>query len=190
LSPKRFIEYVPEEMHRPKFPELFERPKILIPDIIGSGGLNATIDLNGIFTNHSFNCCVLKKDLVNVDRKLGISKEDAALSAQYNLFYILGLINSKLITYYFKTNLGGGLHASPANVRRLPIRQTDFSNPIEKSAYDEIVKRVEEYLSLQKQRQQAEAALEDSRHALKRQIETLDREIDQRVYALYGLTED
>jgi hypothetical protein len=26
VQPKRFIEYLPEEMHRPKFPELFESP--------------------------------------------------------------------------------------------------------------------------------------------------------------------
>jgi hypothetical protein len=52
------------------------------------------------------------------------------------------------------------------------------------------VKLVEEMLALQKQRQQANTALEDSRHTLKRRIESLDREIDHRVYALYGLTEE
>ena len=176
-------------MHRPKFPELFEKSKILIPDIISLGGLIATFDLTGIFTNHSFNCCVLKNDLIEVERNLGITAEDASLSSHYSLFYVLGLINSKLINYYFKTNLGGGLHASPANVRRLPIRRIDFSNPTEKSAHDEIVKLVEEMLALQKQCQQADTALEDARHPLKRRIESLDREIDQRVYALYRLTE-
>jgi hypothetical protein len=40
-----------------------------------------------------------------------------------------------------------------------------------------------------RQCQQADPALEDSRHPHKRRIESLDREIDQRVYALYGLTE-
>jgi hypothetical protein len=56
-------------------------------------------------------------------------------------------------------------------------------------AHDEIVRLVEEMLSLQKQYQQAEATLEDACHPLKRRIETLDREINRREYALYGLTE-
>ena len=89
-------------MHRPKFPELFENPKILIPDIIGAGSLNATIDYEKIYTNHSFNCCVLKKDLVDVERNLGIAERDADLSAQFDLRFILGSINSKLITFYFR----------------------------------------------------------------------------------------
>jgi type I restriction-modification system DNA methylase subunit len=190
FSGKRYIEYVPKEMHRPKFPELFENPKILIPDIIGSGGLNATLDLTGTYTNHSFNCCVLKKDLVNVSRNLGITNDDVKLSTEYSLHFILGIINSKLVTHYFKTNLGGGLHASPSNVRRLPIRRIDFANPAEKAAHDEIVALVEEMLGLQKERAAAESALDDRRFTLQKRIEQVDAEIDRRVYTLYELTEE
>ena len=190
LITKQFIEYVPKEMHRPKFPELFEKPKILIPGIIGPGGLLATLDTTGIFTNHSFNCCVLKDDLLEVGRNLGITAEDAVLSSNYSLFYVLGLVNSKLITYYFKTNLGGGLHASPANIRRLPIHRIDFDDPAEKATHDEIVRLVEQMLDLQKQRQEAEAGKEDVRFALKKRIQALDTEIDRLVYELYGLTEE
>lgn len=191
LNPTRFIEYRPGEMHRPKFPELFENPKILIPDIIGAGGLSATLDLNGIYTNHSFNCCVPKKYLVDVDRNLGITNDDANLSRNYAIEYLLGLVNSSLITYYFTRILGGGLHASPANVRRLPIRRIDFENLAEKLAHHEIVRLVERMLSLQKERQSVrrEDDLDRVRN-LERQIAQVDAEIDQRVYALYGLTED
>ena len=186
LLPIRFIEYVSNEMHRPKFPELFEKQKILIPDIIGSGRLIATFDLNGIFTNHSFNCCVLKNDLIKVERNLGITTEDATLSSHYNLFYVLGLINSKLITYYFKANLGGGLHASPANIRRLPIRSINFSDPTEKAAYDKMVSLVESMLSLHKQSPRTP----QEKEMIQREIESMDGAIDALVYELYGLTED
>ncbi len=191
LNAIRFIEYRPSEMHRPKFPELFENPKILIPDIIGTGGLSAALDLSGIFTNHSFNCCVPKIYLVDVDRNLGITKDDANLSKNYAIEYLLGLVNSSLMTYYFTRILGGGLHASPANVRRLPIRRIDFGNPAEKSAHDEIVRLVEKMLALQKERQslRREDDLDRVRN-LERQIAQVDAEIDQRVYALYGLTEE
>ena len=190
LFPRRYIEYLPEEMHRPKFPELFENPKILIPDIIGAGGLNATIDYRKIYTNHSFNCCVLKKDLVDVERNLGIAERDADLSAQFDLRFILGSINSKLITFYFRTNLGGGLHASPANVRRLPIRRINFDDPAEKAQHDHIVALVTEMLELQKAHAEAERTLDDQRHRLAKRIEEVDRTIDAAVYQLYGLTEE
>jgi hypothetical protein len=191
LKPARFIEYLPDEMHRPKFPELFENPKILIPDIVGTGGLNATIDLSNIYTNHSFNCCVQKFHLKDVDRSLGITEVETTLSQNYAIEYLLGLINSKLMTYYFRKVLGGGLHASPANVRRLPIRRIDFANPAEKSAHDEIVKLVEKMLALQKERQSVrrEEDLDRVRN-LERQIAEVDAEIDKRVYRLYGLTEE
>lgn len=191
LLSTRFIEYLPDEMHRPKFPELFENPKILIPDIIGAGGLNATIDFNGVYTNHSFNCCVPKMYLAKVERNLGITNEEVALSQMYSIFYLLGLINSRLITYYFVKILGGGLHASPSNVRRLPIRRIDFANPTEKATHDEIVSLVEKMLSLQKEKQSYTSKLyDDEIQAVERQIAHVDEEINQRVYRLYGLTEE
>ena len=153
--------------------------------------LNATLDLSGIYTNHSFNCCVPNKYLVNVDRNLGITKDGAVLSENYAIEYLLGLVNSSLMTYYFSKILGGGMHASPSNVRRLPIRRIDFANPAEKSAHDDVVQLVEKMLRLQKERQSVrrEDDLDRVRN-LERQIKRADEEIDRRVYALYGLTEE
>jgi hypothetical protein len=131
----------------------------------------------------------LRKDVVGVKRNLGVSEEDAKLSAPYSLLYLLGIINSKLMTFYFRTSLGGDLHASPANVR-LPIRRINFSDPAEKRQHDEIVQLVTAMLELHKELAEAERALDDRRHALQKRIEKLDAEIDAKVYALYGLTEE
>lgn len=67
----------------------------------------------------------------------------------------------------------------------------DFENSAEKSARDEIVRLVEKMLALQKERQslRREDDLDRVRN-LERQIEQVDEEIDERVYALYGLTEE
>ena len=132
----------------------------------------------------------MKKDLVDVERNLGIAERDADLSAQFDLRFILGSINSKLITFYFRTNLGGGLHASPANVRRLPIRRINFDDPAEKAQHDHIVALVTEMLELQKAHAEAERTLDDRRHRLAKRIEEVDRTIDAAVYQLYGLTEE
>ena len=59
--------------------------------------------------------------------------------------------------------------------------------------YIEIQKLVQRFKSLpalQKQRTQAEAGKEDVRFSLQKRIEALDKEIDVRVYRLYGLTEE
>ncbi len=45
-------------------------------------------------------------------------------------------------------------------------------------------------LELQKEHVEAERALDDRRHAFKRRIDEIDREIDRKVYELYGLTEE
>ena len=76
-------------------------------------------------------------------------------------------------------------------ISQLPIRRIDFESPAEKSAHDEIVKLVEKMLALQKERQtvRREDDLDRVRN-LERQIAQVDEEIDQRVYALYGLTEE
>ena len=67
----------------------------------------------------------------------------------------------------------------------------NFSDPTEKPTDDEIVRLVEKMLVLQKERQSVrrEDDLDRVRN-LERQIAQVDAEIDQRIYALYGLTED
>jgi hypothetical protein len=74
-------------------------------------------------------------------------------------------------------------------VGQIPIRCIDFENLAEKLAHDEIVRLVEKMLELQKERQSVrrEDDLDRVRN-LERQIVQVDAEIDQRVYALYGLT--
>lgn len=116
-----------------------------------------------------------------------------------NDLYLLGLLNSNLIWLFLKRTCsvlgdpdkGGRLELRYVFMRQLPIYQIDFDNPAEKSAHDEIVKLVENMLTLQKERQ-AVRPEDDFDHArnLDREIERVDNEIDQRVYALYGLTEE
>lgn len=45
-------------------------------------------------------------------------------------------------------------------------------------------------LDLQRQHAEADAVFEDRRHDLARRIAQLDRQIDQLVYELYGLTDE
>jgi hypothetical protein len=109
--------------------------------------------------------------------------------------YVLGLLNSKLLFWYLKhvSNVfrGGWITCTKQYVGQLPIRRIDFENPAEKSAHDEIVRLVERMLALQKERGSVRREDDlDRVRTLERQIAQVDAEIDQRVYALYGLTEE
>ena len=109
--------------------------------------------------------------------------------------YILGLLNSNLLFWHLKqiSNIfrGGWITCTKQYFGQLPIRQINFENPTEKSAHDEIVKLVEEMLALQKEHQALRPEDDfDTFRSLERKIARVDEEIDQRVYTLYGLTEE
>ena len=71
---------------------------------------------------------------------------------------------------------------------QVPIRVVDFSNAADKSRHDRLVKLVEQMLAMHKT--QAAARTPQEQTALTRQTAALDTQIDQLVYALYGLSQE
>jgi hypothetical protein len=71
-------------------------------------------------------------------------------------------------------------------ISQLPIRAIDFNNPHEKARHDRLVEMVEKMLVWN--RQLAAARTPQEKVVLERRIAATDREIDQLVYELYGLT--
>ncbi|RIK62042.1 restriction endonuclease subunit M, partial [candidate division KSB1 bacterium] len=111
---------------------------------------------------------------------------------QSEYLYILGLLNSKAVDYYHKqisTNFRGGWYGYDAKViRNIPIRTINFSDPADKTRHDRMVALVERMLALHQQL--AAAKVGHDKTALQRQIEATDKQIDQLVYELYGLSEE
>ncbi len=111
----------------------------------------------------------------------------------YSIKYFLGLINSRLLSWYF-------LHTSSIarrddfpkivlkQTRELPVPPIDFSDRQDKARHDGLVKLVEKMLKLQADVRTATLPGEETR--LRREIAATDRRIDRAVYDLYGLTED
>jgi hypothetical protein len=106
--------------------------------------------------------------------------------------YLLGLINSKLLAWYFPfvsaPFRGGWLSANRQFIEQLPIRPIDLADPADRERHDRMVALVEEMLALH--RQLAAARTDHEQTNLKRQIDATDRRIDRLVYDLYNLTED
>lgn len=70
----------------------------------------------------------------------------------------------------------------------LTILSINFSDPNEKVLHDRMIALVDGMLALHKQLATVRAGHEKT--AIRRQIEATDRQIDNLVYELYGLTED
>ena len=110
----------------------------------------------------------------------------------FSLFYLLGLLCSKIMTFYFSRTLADGKQTFPkikgSQIKQLPIHNIDFTNPTDKARHDKMVELVERMLDLHKQLHAAR--LTQAQTLLQRQIDATDRQIDRLVYELYGLTEE
>jgi hypothetical protein len=108
-------------MHRPKFVQLFDRPKILVNRVTGGSGLRASVDRTGIYVNHSFDCVVRFCDLADAPVYARGTSEGQELSRTVSLDAIAAVLNSELMSGHFRLKHGTGMDASPANLRALPM---------------------------------------------------------------------
>jgi type I restriction-modification system DNA methylase subunit len=110
---------------------------------------------------------------------------------EYSKEYVLGLLNSKLLEWMIRqtaTQMRGGYYSFESRfIRNLPIRTLRLSEAADKAHHDKIVSRVERMLDLHTKL--AAAKNPNDKTNLQREIEVTDRQIDQLVYELYGLTE-
>jgi len=147
----KWILYDISKLYRPSFPELFESEKLVISKVTGKTGLIATYDGEKHYTDDSLCCCILKHNLKDVDtkilrkHKLYVDEEEIELSRGYDLKYVLGLINSKLLNFYFKTLLGYALNVYPESIEQLPIA------PATPEEQKPIIELVDHILALHKQ---------------------------------------
>ncbi len=152
-------------------PRVFKQKKILTRQ--NAKRLIGAFDEKNYFVKNSLHCILLK-------------------DKTYNLKYILGLINSRLMDFYFQNQIGntGEIFSQMkiAYVKKLPIRPIDFTEPSDKALHGQMVKLVDRILALCQQL--AEARIPQAKTVLQRQIETTDRQIDELVYELYGLTDE
>ena len=133
--------------------------------------LVATIDQDGIF-------CMDTVHMIyeaNVDR-----------------LFLLGLLNSHLLNCYhrFLVPETGKAFAEVkiANLKQLPVRTINLSDPSDKARHDGVVQLAHKMLDLH--RQLAAAKVPDEKTRIQRQIDATDKQIDKLVYYLYGLTDE
>jgi len=149
------VHYLPESLHRPAFPELFENEKILFRKVTGEQGLICALDKDYFYTDDSIFCAIPKYQLKALtpvflskrgikfedvigrgdsegdddektyDRGLTIYLDEFLLSKIISLEYLVAIFNSGVFSFYYKNYIGGGLNVFPEHIRNLYI--PDFS---------------------------------------------------------------
>ena len=153
----------------------FNGPRLLLREMI-----SRQFQLQAVYTNEDF--------ITNKSMQSLLLKDES-----YSIFYSLGIINSKLLSWYFLAIHSVGRRDDFPKIvlkqtRELPFRAIDFNSHTDKSRHDQMMSLVKQMLNLHKQL--AEAKLPQAKTVLQRQIETTDRQIDKLVYELYGLTDE
>jgi adenine-specific DNA-methyltransferase len=105
-----------------------------------------------------------------------------------NLKYLLAILNSNLIEFYFR-KIYGTVHVG-SNYQRykrqflinLPIKLVDIK------LQKKVVQLVDNMLKANKKLEDIGDALTDEHARLDKEVEKVDREIDELVYKLYGIT--
>jgi len=143
----------------------FDKPKIIYPNICKQPEF--TFDNSVWYTNQ-------KCFIIPLDDK-----------------YLLGILNSKVTFFLFKAFLpklrGDFYEPSYIYFKNFPIRPINFADPTDAARHARMVSLVQQMLTLQQQL--ATESLPQTKTMLKRQISTVDRQIDALVYELYGLSE-
>jgi len=167
---QRWLKYGPN-LAAPRDPSLFSGERVLVRRIVGT----------------TLICTFNAEDYVT-SQLLQIVKPYLNVSARY----LTGVLNSRLLAYYFRKRYNRQDKTFPEiriyELRSLPIRNIDFNHPDDKAAHDQMVSLVEQMLELNKKL--SESKIPQTTEMLRRQIESIDRQIDQLVYRLYDLTEE
>ena len=109
-----------------------------------------------------------------------------------NYSFLLGLLNSKLISFWFKNKFVFEDKLFPyiriSQLNQIPVKDINFQNKFQKNHHDKIVNLVEQMLEAKKQIQAAKTDRDKTYH--ERKCVSLDTTIDAEVYTLYDLTEN
>ena len=107
------------------------------------------------------------------------------------LFY-LAILNSKLFQFYYWNRLATNRETTPQlkkdKLDMVPLPGIDMNQNNERKQHDYTVNLVNKMIKLNGQI--LTAKLPQEKESLQRQIDATDKQIDQLVYKLYGLTEE
>ena len=172
---RRYLDYLPDiEFSKPW--RFFSGRRLLLRQV-----LSRKLRLQATCTDEAF--------LTNQSVQSLIPKSEAADALE--LRFLIACINSKLLSWYFvNANSAARRDDFPkiiiAQTRQLPIPFSAVPRNA-RTTHDRLVDLADQLLDLNRREQAANVPQE--KEQFRRQIDATDRQIDQLVYAVYGLTE-
>lgn len=169
LEPAVYVDYRPTLLDAPRRPEIFTAPeKVVVQEVRNitlARRIVATLDTNQLY-------CLQSTNVVN-------ARHDSPL----RLRFVLGVLNSAAVNYYFRCSFPGNNHIPSNQLLRIPI-----PDPLDRAQHKRMISLVDRILVLHKRVRAAKTA--HDRTVIQREIDRTDREIDRLVYELYGLTDE
>jgi adenine-specific DNA-methyltransferase len=148
---------------------IFNSPKIIIRQT--ADRIIGCLDTDKYITRHSTHCIVND-------------------GAEINMLFLLGILNSSLINYYYRELIPekgkAFAEVKGVNVKQMPIVPID--SPEKKYIQKQVINFVTQMLDSKKQL--ASAKTDSDKNFLQNKCNSLDRQIDNLVYELYELTEE
>jgi type I restriction-modification system DNA methylase subunit len=127
-----------------------------------------------------------KKASFSYDEKNNFYINAPACILQTNSKYVLGILNSKLISYFLKSicaeRQGGFIEQKPVYISQVPIKIPT------KTEENEITHLVEKMLQLNEKMLKIGGKLTDERARIESKMKNVDNEIDKMVYQIYAIT--
>ncbi|MDP2208563.1 MAG: Eco57I restriction-modification methylase domain-containing protein [Bacteroidota bacterium] len=143
---------------------------------------------------------LIYQQVVNIQKKRRLNfyllKENAYVgntcgfiisNGSIDLKFLLGILNSKLMNWRFKLTSSNN-HILTNELYQLNLNQYNRNHPQGAAAYNKFISLVEQMLVAKEKLNKAKLDAEINK--LEMQIASIDRQIDQAVYELYGLTEE
>ncbi len=161
---RQFVKYG-KNLSRPRTTNLFFGERLLVRQIPAK-------------PPYSILSCYVNENLVNDNNSMIVINPKFG----HSIKYILGLLNSRLISFWFVQTFGKMQRKvfpqfKVKELRVFPIRNIDFVNPTDRSLHESVVKIADSILTAKHNNALANTSKQEE-------------EIDQLVYQLYGLTED
>jgi hypothetical protein len=172
----KYLVYEKSSLHRARTPEIFEvKEKLLVQRITGGKQpISVAYDNQQYYTKESINNIIIKDHL------------------QYDTKYFLGLLNSSLINWFYLISFTNEskltVNISKTYLSQLPVKEINFENEQDKFKYDLLIKLVNQMLESKKQLENYKT--DSEKEYLMKKCVALDRQIDNLIYELYGLTEE
>ena len=197
----RYVYYDPKVHHRPRIPEIFDMPKLLIKRI--SNSIKSCFDQDGYYCmDNTIFTVSLYKDLDCIKKKykrqLNYKDIYSENSKNYSYEYLLGIINSKCFGFYFDNKFKT---VSLDALKKMPIPKMCFryKDIVEKNSviiqknHSFIINRIEHLVEIIKHTKDIIADYCQFKTNVNNKIienEMMILQIDLIVYHLYSLHKD